>query len=74
MPPAKKAATPLPVRPMMGILILNSTPSFQINMIFPFIPWMVEDLRGVQPRGIGIGIGGVLGGGPIGARLNLFHR
>ena len=40
------AETPLPWRPMLGILVLNSTPPFQINMIFPFLPWMVDDLRG----------------------------
>ena len=40
--------TPLPKKPMLGILLLNSTPPFQINMIFPFIPWMVDDLRGTS--------------------------
>ena len=48
MAPTAKKPTPLPKKPMLGILLLNSTPPFQINMIFPFIPWMVDDLRGTS--------------------------
>lgn len=53
----KQRPTPLPVLPMFAIISLNSTPSFQINMIFPFIPWMVEDLRSTREmNGFYVGI------------------
>ena len=38
--------TPLPKRQMAALILTNMTAGFQMNIIFPFVPFMVEELRG----------------------------
>jgi MFS family permease len=42
------AVTPLPVRPLVGIFLMNLVLGFQINVIWPFLPFMVDWLRGTS--------------------------
>ena len=51
------APTPLPKKAMVAVVLLNMTAGFQWNIIFPFIPFMVEELRGTaQDTGLYVGI------------------
>ena len=56
MPAGKRAATvrgktpaPLPKAKLFGCMLVMLTVSFQINVIWPFLPFMVDHVRGVQP-------------------------
>ena len=40
--------TPLPKKPLMAVVLINMTAGFQMNIIFPFVPFMVEELRGTD--------------------------
>ncbi len=37
--------TPLPRGPLAAVVLVNMTAGFQMNIIFPFVPFMVEELR-----------------------------
>jgi MFS family permease len=37
--------TPLPRGPLAAVILINMTAGFQMNIIFPFVPFMVEELR-----------------------------
>ena len=37
--------TPLPWKPLSAVVLINMTAGFQMNIIFPFVPFMVEELR-----------------------------
>ena len=37
--------TPLPKGPLAACILINMTAGFQMNIIFPFVPFMVEELR-----------------------------
>ncbi len=39
------AVTPLPVKELVGVFLLNLVLGFQINVIWPFLPFMVDWLR-----------------------------
>ena len=39
------ARTPLPRGPLAAVVLINMTAGFQMNIIFPFVPFMVEELR-----------------------------
>ena len=43
-----KAATPLPIKPLVGVFLMNLVLGFQINVIWPFLPFMVDFLRGTK--------------------------
>lgn len=42
------AVTPLPVKQLVGVFLLNLVLGFQINVIWPFLPFMVDWLRGTS--------------------------
>ena len=45
---ATKAPTPLPIKPLVGVFLMNLVLGFQINVIWPFLPFMVDWLRGTK--------------------------
>lgn len=49
-------STPLPKKAMVAVVLLNMTAGFQWNIIFPFIPFMVEELRETT-EGTGLYVG-----------------
>ena len=42
------AVTPLPVKQLVGVFLLNLVLGFQINVVWPFLPFMVDWLRGTS--------------------------
>ena len=42
------APTPLPTRQLVALVVINTATSFQVNLIWPFIPFQVEQLRGTS--------------------------
>jgi len=42
------AVTPLPIKELVGVFLLNLVLGFQINVIWPFLPFMVDWLRGTS--------------------------
>jgi MFS family permease len=52
-----KARTPLPKRQLAALVLTNMTAGFQMNVIFPFVPFMVEELRGTDvENGLWVGV------------------
>ena len=50
-------ATPLPYRALTAIFLCNITAMFQFGILYPFIPFMVEELRGTTlDMGLYVGV------------------
>ncbi len=46
--PVAAPVTPLPIKELVGVFLLNLVLGFQINVIWPFLPFMVDWLRGTS--------------------------